>query len=210
MIRRSIRRQIYAITCNDRGTKAEASATKREEYLLTFVSADALSIVRLASCPMPVTPCAGFCYTMTEMKNPPSAPYTVLIVDGSATVRQALRWAMEGLPDLQIIGEASQGEEALRLAQEHSPDIVILEIDLAGRDGYTVARALKSRRPSPLVLFLALHSDAVSQTQCYAAGADGFLPKTSGWTALIALVRRLLEQSNSTKPDSEEHETDKK
>ena len=139
------------------------------------------------------------------MKDPPSAPYTVLIADGSATVRQALRWAMEGLPDLQIIGEASQGEEALQFIQDRSPDIVVLEIDLAERDGLAVARALKSRLPAPLVLFLTLHNDVLSQTRCFAAGADGFLPKAEGWAALIALMRQLLKLYNS-----EECETDKK
>ncbi len=157
---------------------------------------------------MPDASCLCICYTVGEMKNPPSVPYKVLIVDGSATVRQALRWAMEGLLDLKIIGEASQGEEALRYAQEHAPDIVILETDLAERDGYSVARALKSRYPSPLILFLTIHSDAVSQKRCFEAGADNFLPKASGWTALVALVRRMLEQSGSVKSDNLEGTTE--
>lgn len=132
------------------------------------------------------------------MKNPPAVPYTVFIADGSVAVRQALRWALEGLPDLQVVGEAGNGTDTLRGVQEHSPDIILLEMDLAEQDGCAVARSLKAAPRCPVILFLTVHSDAVSQRQCFDAGADGFLTKTAEWTTLVASIRGLLGENASS------------
>jgi two-component system, NarL family, response regulator DegU len=132
------------------------------------------------------------------MKNLPAVPFSVFIADGSAAVRQALRWALEGLSDLEVVGEAADGVETVRRVREVSPDILLLEIGLAEQDGCAVARALKSDASCPLIVFLTIHSDTVSQCRCFEAGADGFLPKTSEWSTLVALIRRLLAEREST------------
>ena len=122
-----------------------------------------------------------------------SAPYTVLIVDDAASVREALRWALEDERDLRVVGEASDGFEAIARAAELAPDVAILDIELPGVDGYDVARRIKELAHPPVVIFLSVHGDAVSRRRGLEVGGDGFVDKVAGWPALITEVRHALE-----------------
>ena len=118
-------------------------------------------------------------------------PYRILLVADAPAVCEALRWAFENESDLLVVGEASDGIEAITHAAALAPDIVILDIELPGRDGYVVARALKSAPRPPVVIFLTVHGDHASRLRGIAAGGDGFVKKAVGWAALIASIRSL-------------------
>jgi CheY-like chemotaxis protein len=118
-------------------------------------------------------------------------PRRVLVVDDVATVREALRWALEDETDLPIVGEAADGLQALELAQTLTPDLVILDIELPKLDGYTVARTLKQGSTPPLIVFLSVHTDHASRQSALTAGGDAFVEKGHGWLALIAQIRAL-------------------
>lgn len=135
------------------------------------------------------------------MKNPPADPYTVLIVDVSGTVRQALRWALEGEHGLKVIGDTCRGTEALAFAAEYHPDIVLLETELTDMDGYTLARDLKSLPQPPVVLFLTIATDIATEDRCFAAGADEFVSKEWGWDALVAILHLRQEKPDRYGPD---------
>ncbi|HEX5504283.1 MAG TPA: response regulator transcription factor [Thermomicrobiales bacterium] len=124
--------------------------------------------------------------------NRPAPPRRVLLVDDAPGVREALRWALEGEPDLAVVGEAGDGDEALRHAADLRPDVVILDVALPGADGYAVARALKAATWAPAVVFLTVHGDAASRQRGAAAGGDGFVAKGAGWAALLTEVRRVV------------------
>jgi DNA-binding NarL/FixJ family response regulator len=119
-------------------------------------------------------------------------PYTVLLVDDTPAVREALRWALEDAGDLEVVGEAGDGRAAVERASALAPDVVILDLELPGRDGYDVTHALKQQPAAPLVIILTIHSDALSRERSLAAGADAFVGKGDGWPALIAAVRQAL------------------
>lgn len=117
-------------------------------------------------------------------------PRRVLIVDDVPAVREALRWALEDAPDLQVVGEAEDGEQALERAAELTPDIVILDIELPRLDGYAVTRRLKAALRPPIVIFLTVHGDRASRQRSFEVGGDGFVEKGTGWGMLLAQVRR--------------------
>src|SRR5882672_9487669 len=94
---------------------------------------------------------------MCEMEILPTAPHTVLLVDDSPAVREAMRWALENAPDFAVVGEAGDAEEALECAAALHPEVVLLDIELPGEDGYAVSRALKAKSAAPIVVFLSVH-----------------------------------------------------
>ncbi len=123
------------------------------------------------------------------METLPTAPHTVLLVDDSPAVREAMRWAFENAPDFSVIGEAGDAAEALEQTAMLHPDVVLLDIELPDLDGYAVSRALKAGSSAPIVVFLTVHSDLESQRRGKEAGGDGFAAKGAGWTALITQIR---------------------
>jgi len=123
-----------------------------------------------------------------------AAPQRVLIVDDAPIVREALRWIFSEATDVSLVGEASNGREALIYVSQLQPDVVILDIELPDLDGYTVARSIKALPHAPIVLFLSVHSDAITRYQAMAAGGDSFVEKGVGWLPLIQEIRRLISQ----------------
>ena len=118
------------------------------------------------------------------------APITVLLVDDSPAVCQALGWALEEAADLVVVGQAQEGDQALRRAAELRPDAVILDIELPRKDGFSVARALKASSHPPVVIFLSVHNDPWSRQLAAEAGADAFAEKGLGWAVLIGQIRK--------------------
>jgi DNA-binding NarL/FixJ family response regulator len=121
-----------------------------------------------------------------------NVPAKVLIVDDMLAVREALRWALDDMPELTIVGEAGNGQQALAQASQLEPDLVILDVELPGLDGYAVARSLKQFPTPPLIIFLTVHSDPAARQRSFEAGGDAFIEKGAGWPALIAQIRRSL------------------
>jgi DNA-binding NarL/FixJ family response regulator len=121
-----------------------------------------------------------------------SGPHRVLIVDDADTVRESLRWLLENETGLLVAGEAQNGSEAIVRAAELAPDLVILDIGLPGLDGYAVARALKALLRPPAVIFLTAHGSDESQRRAKELGADSYVEKSQGATALLTEIRRVL------------------
>ena len=101
----------------------------------------------------------------------------VLLVDDHAMLRQGVRTVLEGYPDIEIVGEANNGEQALLLAQSLQPKIVIMDINMPGMDGIEATRRLKLEQPETLVIGLSVHNDWQIEEAMRAAGAVSFLPK---------------------------------
>jgi DNA-binding NarL/FixJ family response regulator len=114
---------------------------------------------------------------------------TVLIADDHPIFRTGLRHVVEADPAIRLIAEAADGHAALAAIETHRPDIAILDIDMPGRDGLDVARAVRDRRVSTRLIVLSLHSDAPFLNAALDAGVHGYVPKESAITEIAGAIR---------------------
>jgi two-component system response regulator NreC len=113
----------------------------------------------------------------------------IMVVDDHAVIRDGIR-ALVGLhDDLEVIGEASNGEEAIDKAQELAPDVVIIDIALPGIDGIETIRRIKRNDPRRKVLVLTQYDDKEFVLSSVKARADGYLPKVAVSSELISAIR---------------------
>jgi two-component system response regulator NreC len=112
----------------------------------------------------------------------------ILIADDHGVVRAGLRALLNAEPDLEVVGEATSGQEALRLAGELRPDMVLLDISMPDPDGLEVTRRLKELLPDVLVLILTVHEDGGLLQGAIRAGAAGYIIKQAVDSELINAV----------------------
>jgi DNA-binding NarL/FixJ family response regulator len=113
----------------------------------------------------------------------------VLIADDEALVRGGFRMILEAQADLQVVGEAADGQDALAQARELSPDVVLMDIRMPAMDGLEATRRLASASPAAKVLMLTTFDLDEHVYQAMKAGASGFLLKTAPPSELAAAVR---------------------
>jgi DNA-binding NarL/FixJ family response regulator len=115
----------------------------------------------------------------------------VVLADDHALVRAGLRSLLEGIEDVEVVGEAGDGDEALQRVQALRPDVVLMDISMPGLNGIEAIRRLAKLRARPRVLVLTMHSDKEYVRAALAAGADGYLLKTAERGELVAALAAL-------------------
>jgi DNA-binding NarL/FixJ family response regulator len=113
----------------------------------------------------------------------------VLLADDHQVVRAGLRSLFEAHPDVEVVGEAADGEEAVRRATELRPAVVILDFSMPGLGGADAATALRREVPEAKVLVLSAYEDHGFVTQALQAGARGYLLKRAAAEELVQAVR---------------------
>lgn len=114
---------------------------------------------------------------------------SVLLVDDDPLVRSALRLMLGGQPDLDVVGEAADGQEGLEQAARLAPDVVLMDVRMPRLNGLDATRALHARPDPPRVIVLTTFDADTYVVQAIAAGADGFLLKDTAPGDLVAAVR---------------------
>lgn len=113
----------------------------------------------------------------------------VLIADDHIIVRSGLRLLLETEPDIDVVGEASEGREALNLVEKHLPDVVLMDIAMPGMDGLEATRRIKASWPQIQVLVLTMHRSDEYFFEMLKAGASGYILKGAETSDLIHAVR---------------------
>lgn len=116
----------------------------------------------------------------------------VLVVEDFDPWRDFVRSTFQRRPELQIIGEATDGLEAIRKAKELQPDLVLLDIGLPGVNGIDVARQIREHVPKAKILFLSESQSWEVVTEAMRAGASGYVVKADAGRDLLAAVNALL------------------
>lgn len=112
-----------------------------------------------------------------------------MLVDDHAVVRSGLRMLLAGDPEIEIVSEATNGEEALGQAIALEPDVVLMDIGLPDLTGIEVTHELKASRPRVAVVALTIHEDEEYFFKMLQAGASGYVPKRAAPEELITAVR---------------------
>jgi DNA-binding NarL/FixJ family response regulator len=113
----------------------------------------------------------------------------LLIVDDHPIVRDGLRGAFTGEPDIEVISEAGNGAEALALVARFSPDLVLMDLRMPEMDGVTAIRKLRETSPSVRVLVLTTFDSETDVLPAIEAGATGYLLKDAPTAELLRAVR---------------------
>ena len=113
----------------------------------------------------------------------------VLIVDDQALFREGVRTILSIQDDIEVIGEASNGEEALRLAVQYQPDVVLMDLRMPIMDGVTATKRLKSTLPDCKVIVLTTFDDEESVFDGLRGGAVGYLLKDVNSEKLYEAIR---------------------
>ena len=118
------------------------------------------------------------------------SPIRVLIVDDHAVVRRGLRGFFELLDDIEVVGEAEDGEEAVRIVGELEPDVVVMDLLMPVLDGIAATARIKALRPDTEVVALTSFIEEDRVTAALEAGASGYLLKDAEADDVATAIRR--------------------
>ena len=113
----------------------------------------------------------------------------LLLVDDHPVMRAALANLLGFEQDFQIVGEADDGESALKLWREKQPDVCLLDVTMAGMDGFETLRRIRALSPAARVLMLTSSDSAEDMKHAVEAGAQGYLTKNVVYADLVAAIR---------------------
>jgi DNA-binding NarL/FixJ family response regulator len=113
----------------------------------------------------------------------------VLLAEDHQLVRQGLRAMLEQETDIEIVGEAQNGQEAVEMAKKYRPKIVVMDIELPRLNGLEATRRIVEEMPDVKVLVLSVHTDRRSVSKALRYGASGYMQKDSAFEELARALR---------------------
>ena len=113
----------------------------------------------------------------------------VLLVDDHQIVREGLRALLVNAPDMEVVGEASDGRDAIDLAGKLNPDVVVMDLSLKGLHGEGAIRELRKRNTDARILVLSMYGSPDYVRPAVRAGATGYLVKGSGISEFVDAIR---------------------
>ncbi len=131
-----------------------------------------------------------------------SNPIRVLIVDDHKVVRGGLKAFLQSYDDLELVGEAQNGEEALLKCGEVAPDVVLMDVVMPRMDGPTATRAIRDAYPATQVIALTSFPEDDLVEQALRAGAIGYLLKTVEPDELADAIRAAHRGQSTLAPEA--------
>jgi DNA-binding NarL/FixJ family response regulator len=119
----------------------------------------------------------------------PPEPIRLLVVDDHPLVREGVASLMARIEDIDIIGEASTGEEAVRLVDDLQPDVVLMDMHMPGMGGIEATRTVSRRHPDIGIIVLSMLDDNDSVFAAVRAGARGYILKDAERGSLLRAIR---------------------
>jgi DNA-binding NarL/FixJ family response regulator len=115
----------------------------------------------------------------------------ILIADDHPVVRDGLKQIISEQGDMQVIGEAVDGDALLTALRQGLPDVVLCDMSMPGRSGIDLIKTIKAQWPDLPLLILSVHEDDMYAVRTIKAGAMGYLTKASPSEQLLAAIRRV-------------------
>jgi DNA-binding NarL/FixJ family response regulator len=116
----------------------------------------------------------------------------VVLADDHQLVRAGVRALLDGLEDVEVVAEASDGDELLRLLEAVHPDVVVTDLRMPRSDGFAALRRIRERDPALKVIVLSMDGSVESIRNAIAGGANGYLRKDAPATELATALRTVM------------------
>ena len=122
-----------------------------------------------------------------------TTPIRVFLVDDHTLVRAGIHALLQSMTNVEVVGEAGDGQEALRSILKHQPDVILLDIAMSGLNGLEVAVRLAKEAPAVRVVMLSMHANEEYVMRALQAGVAGYLLKDSA-AAELELALKAVER----------------
>lgn len=113
----------------------------------------------------------------------------VVIADDHNLVRQGIRALLEKAPDIEVVGEAEDGQQAIELVEQFVPDVLVIDISMPRLNGLQAAERVRALRLPTQIVMLSMHSDDTLVKQALRNGARGYLLKRAVTEELLLTIR---------------------
>lgn len=127
----------------------------------------------------------------TSMKTGARKPIRLLLADDHPVVRKGLTSCLAQAPNVEVVGEATDGQETIRKAKELAPDLVLMDIDMPLLNGLTAADILRKENPAVKVLILSMHNDSEFVMRILQSGARGYVLKQASTEELLKAIETI-------------------
>ena len=124
----------------------------------------------------------------------------VLLVDDHAILRDGLRLLIENQPEMEVIGEAENGQTAVKRAVELRPNVIIMDVAMPDMNGIEATRQILAKVPAVRILALSIHSEREYVMDMIKAGVAGYLPKECVADELIRAIRTVVANETYLSP----------
>lgn len=116
-------------------------------------------------------------------------PLRVLVADDHPFFRDGLRSLLASSPDMELVGEASTGEEVVPLAAELQPDVILMDVQMPGMDGIEATRRIAQDNPHVYILVVTMFEDDGTVFRAMRAGARGYLLKGANYAEMLRAIK---------------------
>jgi two-component system response regulator NreC len=113
----------------------------------------------------------------------------VLLADDHLILRDGIRLLLENVPDIEMVGEASNGKEAVAGVEQLKPDVVLMDITMPEMNGLEATTLIKQNNPNIKVLVLTMHDTDQYLAGMLKAGASGYIVKTTATSELVSAIK---------------------
>lgn len=128
------------------------------------------------------------------------SPIRVLLVDDQLLFRKGLRALLEEEPDVEVVGEATDGREAIGLARATRPDAILMDINMPVLNGVQATRLIKAERPEVKIVALTVSDEDTDLFEAIKAGAQGYLLKDLRPDELFEMLRGVMRGETPISP----------
>src|SRR5216683_5939228 len=124
----------------------------------------------------------------------------VIVVDDHAVIRRGVQGILHAFPELELCGEAKDGQEAIRLAETVKPEIIIMDVSMPGLNGLEATRIIRNILPDTKILLFTLHSSTELVRSAFRAGARGYVLKSDAEHELVRALNVVLGEGTYISP----------
>ena len=130
-----------------------------------------------------------------------TGPARLVLADDHDLVREGLQLVLSRQPDLEVVGEASDGRKAVEVCRKLEPDLVLMDVRMPDMDGLEATRKIKAEQPSVSVLIVTTYENPDYLFEAMKAGAAGYVLKDASKEELVGAVRNVLDGESSLDRD---------